>query len=382
MIYFDSASTALQRPPTVAQAVAAALSSFGGAGRGAHQASLNAERTVFTARTQLAQLLGASSPKQVAFSSNATEALNTVIAGLLNPGDHAITTAASHNSVLRPLYQQQKNGVELSILPVQPSGAIDFKAFEALFKPPTRLAVLTHASNLTGDVYDITKLAAICHAHGALIAVDAAQTAGVIPIDLASMDLDVLVFTGHKGMLGPQGTGGLCLKEGITLQPLKVGGSGSHSFDQQHPTEMPERLEAGTLNSHGLAGLSAGLDYLLTQGIEHLASRVKELTERFESQLRGIDGIRTYGGQGGIDRCGIVAVNIGNVASSVIADRLSADYGICVRAKAHCAPLMHEALGTATQGAVRFSFSSFNTVEEVDVAIRALAEIAKEVQGA
>lgn len=382
MIYLDSASTALQHPPEVAQAVAAALNSFGSPGRGAHQASLDADRAVFAARTQVARLFGASSPKQVAFAGSATDALNMAIAGLLGPGDHAITTAASHNSVLRPLYRQQENGVEISILPVQPSGAIDFESFEALFRPNTRLAVLTHASNLTGDVYDIARLAAICHAHNTLIVVDAAQTAGVIPIDMGAMDLDVVVFTGHKGLLGPQGTGGLCLKEGVTIRPLRVGGSGSQSFERKHPAWMPERLEAGTLNSHGLAGLSAGLDYLLSQGVETLAARTKGLTNRFESQLRGIDGVRVYGGQGGVDRCGIVAINIGGLGSSAVADRLSTSYGICVRAGAHCAPLMHKALGTVTQGAVRFSFSPFNTAEELDTAIRALGEIAEEGQTA
>ena len=337
---------------------------------------------VYRCRGQVARLLGGPDAKHVAFASNATEALNIVICGLLHAGDHAITTAASHNSVLRPLFRKQdEEGVELSVLPVAPDACIDYDAFDALFQPNTRLAVFTHASNLTGDVYDIARLAAIAHAHGALVAVDTAQTAGLIPIDMAAQGLDVVAFTGHKSLYGPQGTGGLCLAESVDIPAFKVGGSGTHSYDRHHPDFMPEHLEAGTLNAHGIAGLSAGLSYIERTGIDAIRARTQELAARFEEGVRGLPGVTLYGGHADIDRCGIVALNIGDVDSAAVSDALSVHYGICVRAGAHCAPLMHEALGTSRQGAVRFSFSHFNTDDEIERGIEAVSDLAHEFEG-
>lgn len=376
MIYFDNAATTLPKPDSVSQAVGEAMATFGGVGRGVHEASLSAGMAVYEARAKIARLFKAPSARSVVFSANATAALNTAIFGLLQRGDHVITTAASHNSVLRPLYLAEERGSSLSILPVSEDASIDYDQFDALFTATTRMAVVTHAANLTGDVYDIARMAKICHAHGALCLVDAAQTAGIVPIDMQNMGIDVLVFTGHKSLFGPQGTGGMCIAEGIEIEPLMVGGSGTHSFDHQHPRQLPESLEAGTLNSHGIAGLSAGIDYLEEQGIDVLADQVQKITARFAEGAKSIEGVVLYGGWSELARCGIVALNIEGQDSAVISDLLNTEWGICTRPGAHCAPLMHKALGTAESGLVRFSFSSMNTVEEVEVALDALAQIA------
>lgn len=379
MIYFDNAATTMRKPDGVARAVADAIDSFGGVGRGVHEASLDAGMTVFQTRQKTSDLFGGPGAKRVAFALNATEALNVAICGLLEPGCHAVTTAASHNSVLRPLFRAEDAGTaSLSIAPIASDGALDLEAFDSAFRSDTRIAVVTHASNLTGDVYDIARMADIAHAHGALLVVDAAQTAGIVDIDMASQGLDVVCFTGHKSLYGPQGTGGLCVAEGIDIAPFKVGGSGTHSYDREHPSFMPERLEAGTLNGHGIAGLLAGLSYIEGKGVDAIRAETQALATRFADGVRGIAGVKIYGG-GGVDRTGIVALNIGDADSALVADILNTSFGICTRAGAHCAPLMHQALGTENQGAVRFSFSHFNTAEEVDEGIRALAEIAREL---
>ena len=374
MIYFDNAATTLQKPPCVAEAVVRAMTEFGGVGRGVHGASLAAGMAVYEARDALAKLLGAPSASRVSFTCNVTESLNIALAGLLEPGDHVVTTAASHNSILRPLYLLEKRGVELTIVPVDATGALDWEAFEAAFRPNTKLAAVTHASNLTGDVYDVARMAEIAHACGALVVVDAAQTAGVIPIDMTADRLDVVCFTGHKALFGPQGTGGLALAEDVAIPPFKVGGSGTHTFDHEHPAAMPEGLEAGTINGHGIAGLRAGVVFVMETGVDVIHAREQALADRFTAGIADIPGLRLLGG-GGIDRTGIVAVNVRDIDAGAISDQLSFAYDICTRAGAHCAPLMHDALGTSSQGAVRFSFGFFNTEPEVDEAIRALHEI-------
>lgn len=377
MIYLDNAATTLRKPDEVVEAVSKAMRSFGGVGRGVHEASIAAGMAVYEARDVLARLLGAPSASHVSFASNATIALNIAIAGLLPEGGVALTTAASHNSVLRPLFRaRDEQGVEVRIARVGRDGGLDLDDYGRLLEGAD-LVVATHSSNLTGDVYDVETMARMAHEAGALFVLDAAQTAGSMPVDMGALAVDALCFTGHKSLLGPQGTGGLCVAEGIDIAPLLEGGSGTHSFDERHPRFMPESLEAGTLNAHGLAGLAAGAAWIEERGVASIHDEVSKLVSRFKAGACRIPGVEVYGG-GGVDVCGIVALNVGGVDSALVADSLARDWGICTRAGAHCAPLMHRALGTEEQGAVRFSFSVFSTEEEVDEALRALSRIAEE----
>ena len=385
MIYFDNAATTLHKPDCVKEAVLQAMDSMGNSGRGVHDASLYAGRTIYRARESLAELLGAAAPEQVVFTANATESLNLALGGLFGPGDHVITTVCEHNSVLRPLYRLQ--GVELSVLPVKAAvgskeerytGILAYDELEALLRPNTKALIITHASNLTGNITDLERAGAFAKKHSLLLIVDAAQTAGAVPVDMERMGIDVLCFTGHKGLYGPQGTGGVCVRPGLSLRPLKVGGSGIHSFDREHPSEMPAALEAGTLNGHGIAGLGATARWLLETGVEQIRAREQALLRRFVDGVKEVEGVTLYGNPDLDRRTGIQSLNIRDYDSARVADWLYEDYGIAVRGGAHCAPLMHEALGTREQGAVRFSFSYFNTEAEADEAAAAVRELAEE----
>lgn len=378
MIYFDNAATTLRKPQRVVEAVTLAMTRFGNPGRGVHDAAMEASRAVYSARCGAARLFGAESPSTIAFTANATQSLNTAIKGLLDPGDHVITTALEHNSVLRPLYEMQERGVELTILPADGRGCIDYGGFESALRRNTRAIVCTHGSNLTGNLLDIGRIGAIARANGLTLIVDASQTAGVFPIDVQAMNIDILCFTGHKGLLGPQGTGGLYVREGVTLRPLLSGGSGVQSHRKAHPTQMPTALEAGTLNAQGLAGLNAGIRYLLETGIDAIRRQELALMWAFYEGVRQIPGITVYGDFSGPERCPIVALNVRDYDSGQVSDALFSGYGIATRPGAHCAPLMHDALGTGDRGAVRFSFSHYNTMEEINIAISALREIAQE----
>ena len=378
MIYFDNAATTLPKPPAVAEAVARALTSFGNPGRGVHEPALLASRAVYEARCAVARLFGAEDPARIAFTANATESLNIAIKGVIQPGDHVITTALEHNSVLRPLYELEARGAALTIVPADSLGRVCPEDMEAAIRPDTRAIVCTHGSNLTGNLLDIERVAAIAKAHGLLTVVDASQTAGVFPIDVRKMGIDILCFTGHKGLLGPQGTGGLYVREGVTVRPLLTGGSGIQSHSRVHPDRMPTALEAGTLNAHGLAGLNAGVGYLLEAGIDTLREKELELMWAFYEGAGSIPGITLYGDFSQRNRCPIVALNVRDYDSAQVSDVLFSDYGIATRPGAHCAPLMHDALGTGARGAVRFSFSHYNTMEEINLAVSALREIARE----
>ncbi len=381
MIYLDNAATTLQKPPEVAEAVVRALGSLGNPGRGAHRGALDAARSVYTARETLTGFFGGKNPERLAFTANATEALNIAIRGLFRPGDHLISTVCEHNSVLRPLYLLEKEGIETTFVPADRQGLLDYDALERAVRPNTRAVILTHASNLTGNLTDLERVAAVTRRHGLLLVVDASQTAGAVPIDVEKMSIDVLCFTGHKSLLGPQGTGGLYVREGVEIRPFKVGGSGIRSYDRAHPAQMPTALEAGTLNTHGIAGLCAAVGWLQRTGVENVRAHEQRLVRRFVDGVSGLPGIKLYGNPDLSRRVGIVSLNIGELDSAEVSDWLYEDYGICVRAGAHCAPRMHEALGTVGQGAVRFSFSCFTTEEEVDRAITALREIAEDGAG-
>lgn len=377
MIYLDNAATTLQKPGQVAEAVAKAMCSLGNAGRGVHEATLGASRVIFDTRKRLADFFHAESPKQIAFTMNSTESLNTAVKGILQSGDHVITTELEHNSVLRPLYEMEKKGVEFTIIPSDEKGRIDIQDFEREIRENTRMIVCTHGSNLTGNLVDIAAVGEIARRHQVLFCVDASQTAGVFPIDVQEMQIDILCFTGHKSLLGPQGTGGMYVREGVGVRPLKSGGSGVQTYRKEHPPEMPTALEAGTLNGHGIAGLNAAVAYIQETGMDVIRKREQELMRRFYDGVKEIPGIKIYGDFSVRERCPIVALNLGNFDSSEVSDELFMTYGIATRPGAHCAPLMHKALGTVEQGAVRFSFSHYNTEEEIDAAAAALRELAE-----
>ena len=381
MIYLDNAATTLRKPESVIEAVTDALRTMGNSSRGTHEASLNSSRTVFGTREKLAEFFGASDANHVVFTTNATEALNIAIRGLVPEGSHVITTMCEHNSVLRPLYLlERERGVELSFLEADSQGNIDPEGIERLIRDDTSLIVTTHASNLTGNVMDVKRIAEIANRHGIRYVVDASQTAGTKHINIAETGIDVLCFTGHKGMMGPQGTGGLVLREDMDIRPFKVGGTGVQSYLKTQPEDLPVRLEAGTLNGHGIAGLGAAVEFIESVGIDVIDEREQSLATKFYEGVKGIPGVKVYGDHSG-PRTAITTINIGDVDSGQVSDILSFEYGIATRPGAHCAPLMHKALGTEAQGAVRFSFSYFNTEEEIEEAIHAVREIAERVRG-
>ncbi|MCC3866028.1 aminotransferase class V-fold PLP-dependent enzyme [Terrisporobacter petrolearius] len=375
MIYLDNAATTMKKPQCVIDAVVNAMTHMGNAGRGANEASLDASRIIYDTREKISNLVNLKNPSRVAFTCNSTESLNTAIKGILTNKDHAITTSLEHNSVLRPLYELEEKGMELSVVQCDDNGNINYDDFEKLIKENTKAIVCTHASNLVGNVLDVKKIGQIAKKHNLVFIVDASQSAGVFNIDMQDMNIDILCFTGHKGLLGPQGTGGLCVREGINVKPLKVGGSGVNTFSKTQPETMPTILEAGTLNGHAIAGLNAALDYLKEEGIENIQKREEELMFRFYNGIKDIKDIKVYGNFEN-KRAAIVAFNIGDIDSAAFSDELSLYHDISTRPGAHCAPLMHKAMNTVEQGAVRFSFSHYNTEEEIDTAINAVKEIA------
>lgn len=378
MIYFDNAATSLQKPEAVIEAVTEAMKSLGNASRGAHSAALGSNRMVYETRELIAELFHIDDPSRIAFTMNATESLNIAIAGIFRPEDHVITTVMEHNSVLRPLYRMEESGTELSFLQADKKGNISYEELENAIRSNTRAVICTHASNLTGNVLDLEKIGEICKKHRLLFLVDASQTAGIIPIDVQKMKISVLCFTGHKGLLGPQGTGGIYVAPEINIRPLVVGGSGVQSYLKTQPDEMPARLEAGTLNVHGIAGLHEAVSYIIEKGVEQIYQEEHEKTDYFYRMVRSIPDIHIYGDPEAELHAPIIALNIGDYDSAQVADELMETYGIATRAGAHCAPLMHQALGTQKQGAVRFSFSQFNTRKELDTGIQALRELAEE----
>lgn len=378
MIYMDNAATTMQKPEAVKKAVMEAFDRMGNAGRGASQPALDASRVIYDTRERLARFFHAENVNCIVFTANSTESLNIALKGLFGPGDHVITTVLEHNSVLRPLYWCRENGVELTILDCDEKGNISYEEMEAAVRPNTKAVVCTHASNLTGNMIDLERVAKITRKYGLLFVVDASQTAGVFPIDVRMLGIDVLCFTGHKSLLGPQGTGGMYVRPGVKIRPLLCGGSGVDTYNPRHPSVMPTALEAGTLNGHGIAGLGAAVEYIETTGLDVIRTKELSLMRRFYEGISRIPEIKIYGDFETKQRAPIVSFNIGEYDSSEVSDELNMEYGIVTRPGAHCAPLMHRALGTAGQGAVRFSFSHYNTEEEVDFAIKAVKELAEE----
>ena len=378
MIYLDNAATTRVKPKEVVEAVAEALITLGNAERGTHSASLGASRTVFSTRMKLAKFFNAEGPSNIVLTMNATESLNIAIKGILEKGDAVITTCLEHNSVLRPLYQLRDEGVELSFVSADKLGRPNYEEYESLIKQNTKAIISTTGSNLTGNLVDIKRVGEIAKKHGLIFVVDASQTAGVFPIDVKALNIDILCFTGHKGLLGPQGTGGLYVKDGVDVRPYLSGGTGVQTYNEHQPAEMPTRLEAGTLNGHGLAGLDAAIDYINEYGMQTIHDKEMSLMWRFYNGVKDIEGVKIYGDFDVKDRCPIVSINLSDYESGAVSDELANRFEIATRPGGHCAPLMHKALGTVDQGAVRFSFSHFNTEEEVDTAINAVRMLIEE----
>lgn len=378
MIYLDNAATTRIKPKVVVEAVAEALITLGNAERGTHSASLGASRTVFSTRMKLAKFFNAEGPSNIVFTMNATESLNIAIKGILEKGDAVITTCLEHNSVLRPLYQLRDEGVELSFVSADKLGRPNYEEFESLIKPNTKAIISTAGSNLTGNLVDIRRVGEIAKKHGLIFVVDASQTTGVFPIDVKELNIDILCFTGHKGLLGPQGTGGMYVRDGVEVKPYLSGGTGVQTYNEHQPVEMPTRLEAGTLNGHGLAGLDAAIDYINEFGMQTIHDKEMSLMWRFYNGVKEIEGVKIYGDFDVKDRCPIVSINLSDYESGAVSDELANRFEIATRPGGHCAPLMHKALGTVDQGVVRFSFSHFNTEEEVDIAINAVRTLAEE----
>ncbi|MFB0920147.1 MAG: aminotransferase class V-fold PLP-dependent enzyme [Oscillospiraceae bacterium] len=380
MIYFDSAATSYRRPAEVSRAVANAINTMGNGYRGTHGAALNTSRMIHETRELISEMFNVGGADRVSFTQNATASLNTAIKGVLSPGDRAITSVLEHNSVLRPLYEMEERGIELYIIGCDDNGVLKYDELEAALKSGAKAVILTHASNLTGNLTDVRRIGRICRERGIIFVLDASQTAGIIPIDMEKDFIDILCFSGHKGLMGLQGTGAICVKKGVEIRPLLTGGSGFQSFSKTHPAEMPSRLEAGTLNGHGIAGLNASLKYIGRVGIDSIRKKEQRLAREFYRNVKELPAIKIYGDFSNFDRAPIVTFNIGSSDSGEICSRLEADYGICARGGAHCAPLMHKALGTENQGAVRFSFSHYNTLAEIKTAVNALTELVCEYQ--
>lgn len=378
MIYLDQAATHLPKPERVAKACYDAVLGAGNGGRGGHGASLDALRLAYGVRCKLAERFGLSHPERVCFTGNATDSLNIALRGLLRPGDHVITTAMEHNSVLRPLYLLEGQGVELTILPADRFGRVQWDRLPGSVRPNTRALVCQHGSNLTGNLNPLKTLGSFCRQRGLTFIVDAAQTAGMFPIHMEGQQIDVLCLTGHKSLMGPQGIGAVLVGAGVELSPFRVGGTGVQSHSKGQPEEYPTRLEAGTLNLPGIAGLGAALDWLAEHDPDALGAKARLLARTFYEGVEDLPGVTVYGDFSTRERCPIVSLNLGEHDSAAVSDELFERFAIATRPGIHCAPLAHEALGTTKQGAVRFSFSHCNTTQEVQTAIEAIRVLATE----
>lgn len=382
ILYLDNAATSFPKPDTVIAAMIAYQQNIGAnPGRSGHGRSIEAGRIVFETREALARLFHIEDPLRIALTKNATESLNVVLQGGLRPGDSVITSGMEHNSVMRPLRFLEGRGVELSVVPCSPRGELEPDDVRKALRKNTRMVVLAHASNVTGTILPVEAVGALLRDRPeVLFCVDAAQTAGALPIDVEKMNIDLLAFTGHKSLFGPQGTGGLYIREGLEnkISPLMMGGTGSRSEFEQQPEFMPDRYESGTPNTIGIAGLGAGVSFVLEQTVETLRAREEELTSRFLSGLRDLrDDVIVYGPQDASRQTAVVSFNIKDVSASDAASYFEDNQGILCRPGLHCAPSAHRTIGTFPRGTVRFSFGFFNTQQDVDDACTALRELVK-----
>jgi len=376
MIYFDNAATSWPKPGIVTRAMSDFMDNVGAnPGRSGHRLSVEAGRIVLDAREKVAKLFGLDDPMRVVFGLNATDALNLGLRGILDKGDHVITGGMEHNSVMRPLRELQREGVELSIVPANREGFIDPIDVSRAMKPNTRLVVMNQASNVVGSLIPTDQIGRIAHNGGALFLVDAAQTAGCYPIDIERDGIDLLAFTGHKSLLGPQGTGGLVISERVDiseLRPVRTGGTGSRSEHEVQPDFLPDKYESGTMNTVGLAGLAAGVSFILNETVERIRDKDVELTRRLINGLSGVDGIVVYGSLEAVKQTSTVSVNVENGSPSSVGLALDEEHDIMCRVGLHCAPSAHRSIGTFPDGTVRLAMGYFNTEEEVDAVIRAL----------
>ncbi len=379
MIYFDNAATTYPKPESVYAAVNKCMREYcANPGRSGHRLSMEAGRAILEARELLAELFGAKKSENIIFGSNATDGLNTALKGIAKQGDHIITTSMEHNSVLRPLKQLESIGVETTIIKCSESGELNLTELEANIKRNTTAIVTCHASNVTGTIMPIKEIGEIAKKYKLLYIIDAAQTAGVYKINVLDINVDVLIFTGHKGLMGPQGVGGFYIKEGVALRQMKEGGTGSMSESLFQPEILPDKYESGTPNTPGLAGLAAGLRFIKEVGIDKIKGHEEELTNYFLNQLSKIDDVIIYGPGDIKKQAPVVSLNIKRKTSSEVSFILDNQFDIATRPGLHCAPLAHQTIGTKEKGAIRFSFGYFNTIDEIDKAVEALKYIAKE----
>lgn len=378
MIYFDNAATTWPKPEAVYKAVDKFMRELGAnPGRSGHRMALEAGQIIVEARSLVAKLFNVPDPPQVIFTLNTTEALNLGIKGLLKTGDHVITSSLEHNSVVRPLENLRNKGIKVTKLSTSASSGLLPRKVEEAIKENTKLIILTHASNVTGVINPIREIGKIARARGVLFMVDSAQTAGVFPIDVQTMGIDMLAFAGHKGLLGPQGVGGLCLSNDLQLTTLKEGGTGGNSESPLQPENCPDRYESGTSNTPGIAGLVAGLQFLSQIGIEQIREKERILTERLLSGLQLISKVIVYGPPLGTERASVISFNIESMDPSEVSLILDQSFEIATRSGLHCAPDAHRAIGTLMKGTVRLSLGYFNTVEEVDKCLEAVSTIAE-----
>jgi cysteine desulfurase family protein len=382
MIYFDNAATSWPKPPEVKKAMIKFMEEIGAnPGRSGHLLSIEAARILYETREALSTLFRVKDPSRIIFTINATESINLALKGLLRPGDHIITSSMEHNSVMRPLRDLEKKGVELSIIPCSSNGTLNPQEVEKKIKSNTKMIILNHASNVIGTLLPIKEVGLIARKHNLLFLVDAAQTAGAYPIDIETERIDLLAFTGHKSLYGPQGTGGLVIGERIEekeMIPLKQGGTGSRSEFEEQPDFLPDRFESGTPNGVGIAGLLAGIQFVLKKGTEHICQHESDLIEKLIKGLKEIPQVKLYVSENKKERIATLSFNIAQLSPSNVSFFLEKEFGILCRPGLHCAPSAHKTIGTFPEGTVRFSLSYFNTEEEVDRAIQAVNSIAKE----
>ncbi|EAX47001.1 cysteine desulfurase family protein [Thermosinus carboxydivorans Nor1] len=377
MIYLNNAATSWPKPEEVYQAVDACLRHLAGnPGRGGYSAEYQAGRVLYEAREELANMFGVADPSRIVFTHNATDALNMALFGYLRPGDKVVTTSMEHNAVARPLRQLETMGVDLTIVPCDQTGQLDLAAMAAALREGVRAVIMCHASNVTGTIMPVAAVGELAARCGAALIVDAAQTAGVEEIDVAAQNIAMLAFTGHKSLLGPQGTGGLYIREDIDLVPLRYGGTGSLSELDQQPEFLPDRLESGTPNTPGVAGLAAGVRFIRRVGREVIRAREGQLIEALLGGLAAIPGVTVYGPRQTAKQTAVVSFTVDGQDSGEVAYRLENEYGIICRAGLHCAPWAHQTIGTIKTGTVRFSPGYFTTEQEIEDALRAVRKVA------